>query len=160
MRIPPLKINNIGHNRIYPVKRPYGRIPPRIMPSGALLVHMGRKSGRCESGFHKPMTKVLMNIPILVCARCGVRMAKGLLENTYRKGELVETVQEFAQKQRERNPFIDNKTGLAVPTVAKSKKDARAMEAAKKELYLKAFEKLQKHKRTKTGKLKYVGDRK
>lgn len=159
MKILPLKVRNIGHNRIYPVKRPYGRIAPSIMPSGALLIHRGRKSGRCASGFHKPMTKVLMNIPILVCSRCGVRMAKGLLENTYRKGELVKTVQEFAQEQRKARAFIDNKTGLAITTKPTNRNQERALEKAKEEFYLRIWNRFQKYKRTKTGKLKYVGDR-
>jgi len=159
VRISPLKIRNIGHNKIYPVKRPYGRIAPSRMPSGALLVHMGRKSGKCASGFHKPMTKVLMNIPILVCARCGVRMAKGLIENTYRKGELVETVQKEVQRQRKAKSFIDNKTGQPISTKPTSRNQERALEKAKEEFYLRIWEKYQDYKRTKTGKLKYVGGR-
>ena len=47
---------------------------------------------RCRSGFHQWETKVLMNIPILYCKKCGAFAIKGSYEGTYTKRELRQSV--------------------------------------------------------------------
>lgn len=111
------------------------------------VIPLGRRSIQCEMGMHRWGIRTIFGVPLMVCTRCGYRIPKPTIERTARKRELIERIQIEMKKEEPILPV--NPQTLSIDERRK----------AKDKLILKAWKKYQEYKRTKTGKLKYVGDR-